>query len=53
MLLVAHDITIQKQVEKEREDIIGFVAHELRNPLANIVLCNEMMTQLIEDNEIE
>jgi len=52
VLLVAHDITIQKQVEKEREDIIGFVAHELRNPLANIVLCNEMMTQLIADNEI-
>ena len=53
VLLVAHDITNQKQVEKEREDIIGFVAHELRNPLANIVLCNEMMTQLIADNEME
>ncbi|MEO5891425.1 MAG: ATP-binding protein [Ferruginibacter sp.] len=52
LLLVAHDITLQKQTEKEREDIIGFVAHELRNPLANIVLCNEMMTQLIEDNDI-
>ncbi|MEJ7588041.1 MAG: PAS domain-containing sensor histidine kinase [Ferruginibacter sp.] len=52
LLIVAHDITIQKQAEKEREDIIGFVAHELRNPLANIVLCNEMMTQLIEDNEM-
>ena len=49
-LLVAHDITAQKQAEIEREDIIGFVAHELRNPLANIVLCNEMMSQLISDN---
>lgn len=51
VLLVAHDITLQKQAEIEREDIIGFVAHELRNPLANIVLCNEMMTQLIKDNQ--
>ncbi|MEP7142898.1 MAG: PAS domain-containing sensor histidine kinase [Ferruginibacter sp.] len=56
ILLTAHDTTIQKQAEKEREDIIGFVAHELRNPLANIVLCNEMMTQLILEgqmNELE
>ncbi|MEO6730262.1 MAG: PAS domain-containing sensor histidine kinase [Ferruginibacter sp.] len=51
ILVVAHDITIQKQAEKEREDIIGFVAHELRNPLSNIVLCNEMMSQLINDNQ--
>jgi PAS domain S-box-containing protein len=52
ILITGHDITTQKQAEKEREDIIGFVAHELRNPLANIVLCNEMMTQLVEDNEV-
>jgi signal transduction histidine kinase len=32
-MVTAHDITVQKQAEKEREDIIGFVAHELRNPL--------------------
>jgi PAS domain S-box-containing protein len=51
VLLTAHDVTVQKQTEKEREDIIGFVAHELRNPLANVVLCNEMMTQLILDND--
>jgi CheY-like chemotaxis protein len=30
LLLVIHEITIEKQAEREREDIIGFVAHELR-----------------------
>ena len=52
-LLVIHDITIHKQVEREREDVIGFVAHELRNPLANLVLCNEIMGEAIKENDRE
>jgi PAS domain S-box-containing protein len=47
ILLVIHEITVQKQAEREREDIIGFVAHELRNPLSNIILCNEMLKHLM------
>ena len=53
VLLVIHDITIHKQVEREREDLIGFVAHELRNPLANVTLCNEIMTEAIGTNNME
>ncbi|MEO8960725.1 MAG: ATP-binding protein [Ginsengibacter sp.] len=48
VLLVIHDITIYKQIEKEREDVIGFVAHELRNPLANLILCNDLMKDAIK-----
>jgi len=50
ILLVIHDITVDKQIEKEREDVIGFVAHELRNPLANLVLCNDLMSEALEEN---
>ena len=50
VLLVLHDITTQIQSQRQREDIIGFVAHELRNPLANIVLCNEIMNQPLNEN---
>lgn len=50
VLVVIHDITVHKQVEREREDVIGFVAHELRNPLANLVLCNEIMSEAIKEN---
>ena len=50
VLLAIHDITVHKQVEREREDVIGFVAHELRNPLANLVLCNEIMGEAIKEN---
>jgi len=53
VVLVMHDITIHKQMEREREDIIGFVAHELRNPLANVVLCNEIMSNSIDDNNLD
>ncbi len=53
VLLVIHDITIHKQVEREREDVIGFVAHELRNPLANLVLCHEIMDEAIKENNPE
>jgi len=49
VLLVAHDITAQKRAQIEREDIMGFVAHELRNPLANILLTNEMMAMLLQN----
>ena len=50
VLLVVHDITIQRFSERQREDIIGFVAHELRNPLANIILCNDLMEETIKEN---
>jgi PAS domain S-box-containing protein len=53
VLLVIHDITLHKLVEREREDIMGFVAHELRNPLANLVLCNEIMGVALQDNNVD
>ncbi|MEP6617095.1 MAG: PAS domain-containing sensor histidine kinase [Ginsengibacter sp.] len=53
VIVVFHDITSQKQAEREREDIIGFVAHELRNPLANIVLCTEIMGEALQENKLD
>lgn len=53
LLLVLHDITLSQEVEKQREDIIGFVAHELRNPLANIILCNELLSETLKENKLE
>lgn len=52
-LLVFHDITLYKQLEREREDIIGFVAHELRNPLANLGLCNELLSMHLKAKNFE
>lgn len=52
ILLVMHDITIYKELEREREDIIGFITHELRNPLSNLMLSNELMKEAANKSEI-
>ena len=49
VLLVAHDVSAQKKTETDREDIMGFVVHELRNPLASIRLSNDLITAKIKD----
>ena len=51
-LLVMHDITVYKELEREREDIIGFITHELRNPLSNLMLTNDLMKEAAEGNEV-
>lgn len=53
VLIVIHDITVHKQLARDREDVIGFVAHELRNPLANLVLCNDLMGEVLKENNPE
>lgn len=53
MLLVVHDITIYKTLAREREDTIGFVAHELKTPVANMTLINDIMQKAIETNDME
>jgi PAS domain S-box-containing protein len=53
ILLTAHDITIQKILERNREDIIGFVAHELKNPLSTIILYNNMISNLLAENKTD
>lgn len=53
LLLILHDITLHKQLQREREDIIGFVAHELRNPLSNMGLCNELLSMQLKEKNYE
>lgn len=53
VLLIVHDITAYKELEKEKEDVMGFVAHELRNPLSNVILCNELMSEALIEKDLE
>jgi PAS domain S-box-containing protein len=53
VLVVFHDITIQKNQERQREDILNFVAHELRNPLTNIILNIDWMNTQMSEAELE
>jgi PAS domain S-box-containing protein len=53
ILIVISDVTVERELEQQKEDLIGFVTHELRNPLANMALCAELMQDSIKDNKIE
>jgi signal transduction histidine kinase len=53
VLLIVHDITAYKELEREKEDVMGFVAHELRNPLSNVILCNELMSEALKENDFD
>ena len=53
ILLVISDITTEKELEQQKEDLIGFVTHELRNPLANMALCAELMEDSIRESRID
>lgn len=50
-LIVMVDVTNDKLIEKEKEDLIGFVAHELRNPLTGILMTNSLIGELVNSNE--
>lgn len=53
VLVVMHDITNHKRIEREREDVIGYVAHELKNPLANLGLVHELLSDVVTSGNVE
>lgn len=50
VLLILHDITVQKQAERERNDMIGFIGHELKNPATSILLSHNLLEGLIQND---
>ena len=52
-LLIFHDMTTQRSQDRQREDILNFVAHELRNPLTNIMLNIDWMDQLCKEKDVD
>ncbi len=52
VLLLFHDVSQEKQAEQQREDLINFVSHELRNPMANLALVLELLPESVKNNHI-
>lgn len=49
VLMIIHDITVQKLAERDRDDMIGFIGHELRNPMTSVLLSHNLMEELIKN----
>lgn len=49
VLMIVHDITVQKLAERDRDDMIGFIGHELRNPMTSVLLSHNLMEELIKN----
>jgi two-component system, OmpR family, phosphate regulon sensor histidine kinase PhoR len=50
ILLIFNDVTVQKQAERDRDDMLGFIGHELRNPMTSVLLSHNLMEELIHQN---
>ncbi len=53
IMVVLHDVTFYKHLDREREDAIAFVVHELRNPLSNLMLVSDLITETVREKEPE
>lgn len=53
VLVVLHDVTLIREIQSDREDVLGLVAHELRNPMANLKLCNDILNNVLREENLE
>lgn len=44
-VLVLHDVSAEKELERAKDELIGMVSHELRTPLASLVGFTELMLE--------
>lgn len=53
VLLAFEDITDRKQLEKQKDDFIGIVSHELKTPLTSIKAFAYLLEKNLQDNKNE
>lgn len=52
-MIVLHDITQEKQLERMRDDLVSMIVHDLKNPLAGIIGFSEIMLGKMKKQGIE
>lgn len=50
-MLVLHDITQEKRLEQMRDDLVGMIVHDLKNPLAGVIGFAEIMHSKIKKRD--
>lgn len=51
ILLAFEDITDRKQLEKQKDDFIGIVSHELKTPLTSIKVYSQLLDKHLKQNQ--
>jgi PAS domain S-box-containing protein len=52
-ILVIRDITEQREVDEMKDSLIRDVSHELRSPLAKVQMSLDLLSELLEDEEMD
>ena len=52
-LMVARDITERRELDELKDNLIRDVSHELRTPLAKVQMSMELLSELLEDEEVD
>jgi PAS domain S-box-containing protein len=52
-LLITRNITERKKVDEIKDHLIHDVSHELRSPLAKVQMSLELLSEILEDEEID
>jgi PAS domain S-box-containing protein len=52
-ILVIRDITERREVDEMKDSLIRDVSHELRTPLAKVQMSLELLSELLEDEEMD
>lgn len=50
-MLVLHDITQEKRLEQMRDDLVGMIVHDLKNPLAGVIGFAEIMHSKVQKRD--
>lgn len=53
ILLAFEDVTDRKQLEKQKDDFIGIISHELKTPLASIKAFSQLLERYLNGNKDE
>jgi PAS domain S-box-containing protein len=51
-IVMARDVTKLRTLEQQRDEYLGIISHDLRNPLNSILMCVSMLKQSLQEKRV-